>query len=829
MTARETELRLSGLRCASCVGKVEKALLAVVGVTEASVNFADSIARVAGTASSEELVNAVERVGFVAALAPGTSVIISVAAMNCASCVGSIEKSMQGIDGVKGTVNLADKTVLVESTGSTDIDKDIHTVLSTLAKAGFPGTILEPGEDSYERQQAQLEENDKRRYRYLLKHSAIALGLGIPLMIWGMVTGEMSVNNPQEQIAWSVVGVVTGLILYFSGGHFFTGLWQSLKHGHANMDTLVALGTGAAWLFSMIVVLFPQWLPASARHVYFEASAMIIGLINLGHALELRARGKTSEAVKRLLGLQARTARVIRDGQELDIPVLQVRKGDTLRVRPGERIPVDGNIVGGTSYVDESMLTGEPIPVEKKLGDTISAGTLNKNGSLLFRAEKVGSETALAQIIALVKKAQSAKMPIARLADKISSIFVPAVIVIALLAATVWFFAGPEPRVAHMLVVTTTVLIIACPCALGLATPMSVMVGVGKAAELGILIRKGDALQQASKLTTLVMDKTGTITKGCPTVTEIICLEPYTEIELLTLAASLEQASEHPLAEAIVTSARSRQIELKGVEGFQAIPGHGVSGNVAGQALLLGNKKLMTDTGCNIDRLAGTAEKLAKQGQTPMFMAIDHCLAGIISVSDPIRADSQTAIKRLHKLGITVVMLTGDNRLTAQAIARQAGIDEFHAEVLPEDKAGHVKELQLLLARSGHKVGMAGDGINDAPALAQSDVGFAIGTGTDVAIESADVTLMGASLHGVADAIELSRATLRNIKQNLFGAFIYNTLGIPIAAGILFPFTGLLLNPVIAGGAMALSSLTVVSNANRLRWFKPSTNKHQMS
>lgn len=819
MTARETELRLSGLRCAGCVGKVEKALLAVAGVTEASVNLADRTARVAGTAATEELVSAIEGVGFGAELASGVqpSAIISVASMNCASCVGKIEKSLQSIDDVKGTVNLADKTVLVESVSDTDIDKDIDTVLAALEKAGFPGTVLNLKESSFEQQQEQQEAEDRRRYRYLLKHTAIALGLGIPLMIWGMVTGEMGVNNTQEQVAWGVVGVLTGLILYFSGGHFFTGMWQSLKHRNANMDTLVALGTGSAWLFSMIVVLFPEWLPASARHVYFEASAMIIGLINLGHALELRARGKTSEAVKRLLGLQAKTARVIREGKELDIPVQQVRKGDTLRVRPGEKIPVDGKIVDGNSFVDESMLTGEPIPVEKNVGGTITAGTLNKNGSLLFTAEKVGSETALAQIIALVKKAQSSKMPIARLADKISSIFVPTVILIAILAAAVWFFVGPEPKVAHMLVVTTTVLIIACPCALGLATPMSVMVGVGKAAELGILIRKGDALQQASKLTTLVLDKTGTITEGRPTVTGIVSLELCTEAELLMLAASLEQGSEHPLAEAIVESAQSKQIALKSVEGFQAIPGHGVSGKVNGHVLLLGNEKLMKDNGLNVENLFSKAEQLAEQGQTPMFMAIDHQLAGIISVSDPIRSDSQAAIKRLHKLGIKVVMLTGDNRLTAQAIARQAGIDEFHAEVLPEDKAGHVKQLQ----QDGHKVGMAGDGINDAPALAQSDVGFAIGTGTDVAIESADVTLMGASLHGVVDAVELSRATLRNIKQNLFGAFIYNSLGIPVAAGILFPFTGMLLNPVIAGGAMALSSVTVVSNANRLRWFKP--------
>ena len=411
--------------------------------------------------------------------------------MNCASCVGKIEKSLQGIDGIKGIVNLADKTVLVESVSNTDIFKDIDTVLAALDKAGFPGTVLNLEEGSFEQQQEQQEAEDRRRYRYLLKHTAIALGLGIPLMIWGMVTGEMGVNNTQEQVAWGVVGVLTGLILYFSGGHFFTGMWQSLKHRNANMDTLVALGTGSAWLFSMIVVLFPEWLPASARHVYFEASAMIIGLINLGHALELRARGKTSEAVKRLLGLQAKTARVIREGKELDIPVQQVRKGDTLRVRPGEKIPVDGKIVDGNSFVDESMLTGEPIPVEKNVGDAITAGTLNKNGSLLFTAEKVGSETALAQIIALVKKAQSSKMPIARLADRISSIFVPAVILIAILAAAVWFFVGPEPKVAHMLVVTTTVLIIACPCALGLATPYVSHGGGGESSGTGYFDPQG--------------------------------------------------------------------------------------------------------------------------------------------------------------------------------------------------------------------------------------------------------------------------------------------------------------------------------------------------
>ncbi|MGB0360992.1 MAG: copper-translocating P-type ATPase, partial [Endozoicomonas sp.] len=474
-------------------------------------------------------------------------------------------------------------------------------------------------------------------------------------------------------------------------------------------------------------------------------------------------------------------------------------------------------VVEGNSYLDESMLSGEPIPVKKSTGDVLTAGTLNKNGTLLFIAEKVGNETALAQIIAMIKKAQCSKIPIARLADKIASIFVPVVILIALFAAVIWFFFGPEPKVVHMLVVTTTVLIIACPCALGLATPMSLMVGIGKAADLGILVRKGDALQQASKLTVLVLDKTGTITEGRPTVTEIIPLSPFRESELLALSGSLEQGSEHPLAEAIVEFAQSSGTKLSSVQVFEAMPGHGVTGNVNDKNLLLGNRKLMSNNGINTSALESKSTELAEQGQTPIYLAVNHQLAGIISISDPIRSDSKTAIYRLKKLGVSIIMLTGDNSLTAKAIAHQMSIDEFHAEVLPGNKAEYVQQLQY----QKHKVGMAGDGINDAPALAQANVGFAVGSGTDIAIESADITLIGSSLHGVADAIELSRATLGNIKQNLFGAFIYNALGIPIAAGILFPFTGMLLNPVIAGGAMALSSLTVVSNANRLRFFRP--------
>lgn len=811
MSQQQTEIKLTGVKCAGCVSKIEKALLSVPGTHQASVNFPERTALATGTATGDELMAAIEAAGFGAEILPpkGSTQVYAIGNMNCASCVSKIEKALLATTpSLQVSVNLSEKTVTVEGAF------DPSTVLNALEKGGYPGTPI----DQEQRHREQQEAEDRQRYGFLIRHTIIALGLGIPLMVWGMVTGEMGVNNLQQQIGWGLVGLLTLLVLVISGRHFFTGMWQALKHHNANMDTLVATGTGVAWFYSMLVVLFPQWLPESARHVYFEASAMIIGLINLGHALELRARGKTSQAVKRLLGLQARMARVIRDGRELDVPIEGVLRGDILRVRPGEKIPVDGTVLEGTSYVDESMLTGEPIPVEKKPDDKVTAGTLNKNGSLLFRAEKVGRETALAQIIALVKQAQNSKMPIARLADRISGVFVPAVMIIAVIAAMVWFNFGPDPRAAHMLVVATTVLIIACPCALGLATPMSVMVGIGKAAEMGMLVRKGDALQQASKLTTVVLDKTGTLTLGRPEVTDLLPSSDLRQDQLLMLAGSLEQGSEHPLAEAIVHKARQQSRDLKPVSGFSAIPGQGVQGTVDGQNLFLGNQKLMAWQGIDTDELFVKALELAEQGKTPMFLARDQKLAGLIAVADPIREDSPAAIKRLHSLGIKVVMLTGDNERTARAIACQAGIDAFYAEVLPADKARQVETFQ----KQGEIVGMAGDGINDAPALAQSDAGFAIGTGTDVAIESADITLMRASLHGLADAVELSRATMSNIRQNLFGAFIYNTLGIPIAAGALYPLTGMLLNPVIAGAAMALSSVTVVSNANRLRLFKPS-------
>jgi Cu+-exporting ATPase len=569
------------------------------------------------------------------------------------------------------------------------------------------------------------------------------------------------------------------------------------------------------------VVFFPFAVPEMARHVYFEATAMIIGLINLGLALELKARGRTSMAIKRLIGLQAKTARVIRDDKEIDIPIEDVLLGDHVRVRPGEKISVDGIILSGHTSVDESMLTGEPMPVEKATGDELVAGTLNKTGSVIFEASRVGKDTALAQIINMVKRAQNSKPPIGRMADIISAYFVPVVMIIAVLSALVWLNFGPEPVIAFAIVSATTVLIIACPCALGLATPMSVMVGVGKAAEAGVLIRNGEALQTTSRITAMILDKTGTITLGSPKVTDVVVSDMSLEAgqnkeSILQLAASLESGSEHPLAMAIVESANELEIELLALNNFNAIAGHGVEAVIEGKKVLFGNEKLMQEQNIDLSDYVLLAQALAAEAKTPMYFAVDGMFAAIIAVADPIKEDSISAIKRLQNNGIRVVMLTGDNRATAKAVATKVGITEFFAEVLPEDKSNKVQELQM----EGEIVGMTGDGINDAPALAIANVGFAIGTGTDVAIESADITLMRGSLHGLADAIAVSKATLKNIKQNLLGAFFYNAAGVPVAAGILYPVFGVLLSPVIAGAAMALSSVTVVTNANRLRFFK---------
>ncbi len=738
---------------------------------------------------------------------------LSIAGMSCAGCVATVENALKSVPGVgEASVNFAEHTASV--TGAVEA----KALIAAVKAAGYDAADLRGLEDEAGREQA-----ERAHYRKRLQQFVIAMVIGAPLMAIEPFGVLPHAGTAQGQPFWWIVAAASLFVLVYGGGHFFLGAWKSFRNHQANMDTLIALGTGTAWVYSALVLAWPTLVPASARHVYFEAAVIIIGLINLGQALEMRARGKTSEAVRRLIGLRPKTARVLREGIERDIPIEEVGLDDSVRVRPGEKIPVDGVIVDGRSTIDESMLTGEPMPVAKQAGDTVSAGTLNKTGSFLFKATRIGADTALARIIELVRRAQGTKPAIGRLADRVSSVFVPAVLIVAVLTFLAWFNVGGESRAAHMLVATMTVLIIACPCALGLATPISIMVGVGKAAEHGILIRNGEALQQAGRLTAVVLDKTGTVTEGHPAVTALLLAPGWDGRALLQLAASIETGSEHPLAEAIVAAAKEKRIEFVSATGFEAIAGHGVRGKLSpppfpspvkgegkgGGDVLLGNEKLMQRFGVDVSEWSLRVHELAADAQTPMYLAVDGRLAGIVAVADPIKPDSKAAIARLHDLGLKVVLLTGDARATAEAVARQVGIDEVMAEVLPGDK---VKQIEALQAR-GEIVAMVGDGINDAPALAQADVGYAIGTGTDVAIEAGDVTLMRGSLHGVPDAIALSRATVRNIKQNLFGAFVYNTVLIPAAALAL-------LNPMIAGAAMAMSSVTVVTNANRLRWFR---------
>jgi Cu+-exporting ATPase len=725
--------------------------------------------------------------------------------MSCAGCVSKTEKALKAVQNVAhATVNFAEHTATVEG------DVDPEALIRAVHEIGFQATVLADEEDM-----AEKEAEEQEHYFALLKKSAVAGILGIPQFVLGMAGALPDIDKVDGRIFWLLIGIATFLVLAYSGAHFFSGAWKSARRHSANMDTLIALGTGTAWIYSMIILAFPELVPALARHAYFEAASIILALINLGSALEMRARGKTSEAIRRLIGLQPKTARVIRNGMELDVPISDVGLGETLRVRPGERIAVDGAIIEGHSSIDESMLTGEPIPVEKNQGDEVAAGTINRSGSFLFVANRIGRDTALARIIEMVRTAQASKPAIGRMVDKVAAVFVPSVMIIAVLTFMAWINFGPETDTSTYAVVTAmTVLIIACPCALGLATPMSIMIGVGKAAEFGALIRNGDALQQVGKLSTIVLDKTGTVTEGRPGVTEVSVANGWRRDDVLRLAACLEKASEHPLAEAIVSAAEKNELPLQRAEKFNAIAGHGAEAQVGGRIVLLGNHKLMTERGIHTSNLDRAAAQAMKMAQTPVYVAVDGELAGLISISDAIKADSREAIERLQAAGITIVLLTGDNQATADAVARAVGIKDVFAEVLPQDKADKIASLQ----QAGHIVGMVGDGINDAPALARADVGFAIGTGTDVAIESADITLMRGSLQGVVDAVVVSRATVRNIKQNLFGAFIYNALGIPVAAGVLFPVVGILLNPMIAGAAMAMSSLTVVSNANRLRF-----------
>ncbi len=730
--------------------------------------------------------------------------------MTCAACVRRVEMALKGVNGVMdAVVNLSTERATVAF--QPDVT-DIEQMKAAVADAGYEAEAI-VADRSADWERLAREE----RYRTLFRHLIFSASLTVLIMLGSMAEMVGHVTIIPQQALWITLFVLTTPVLLISGRQFFVGAWKALKHGTADMNTLIALGTGAAYLYSMVATFLPDFFPGNMRHVYYDTTAVIITLVLFGRLLEARAKGRTSEAIKKLMGLQPKTARVIRNGQELDLPIEQVQVGDLIVVRPGERIPVDGQVVAGSSAVDESMLTGEAMPVKKSAGDTVIGATMNKTGSFQFKATKVGKETVLAQIIRLVQEAQGSKAPIQRLADFVASMFVPVVIGIAILSFFIWWRFGPEPQFIYALVTFVTVLIIACPCALGLATPTSIMVGTGKGAELGILIKSAEALETAHKIDTIVLDKTGTVTVGQPAVADIVAFDHFDSDRLLQLAATVEQNSEHPLAGAIIASARQKGLALGQVDHFNALPGFGVEAELDGDQVLLGNAALMKERGLAAAEWEAITAALADEGKTPIMIALNGKAIGLIAIADPLKEESPKAVRKLQEMGLEVVLMTGDNRRTAEAIGRRLGIQRVLAEVLPDAKAMQVKSLQ----QEGKIVAMVGDGINDAPALAQADIGIAMGTGTDVAMEAGDMTLMKGKLTNVVTAIQLSHATMHNIKQNLFGSFIYNSLGIPIAAGALYPFFGLLLNPMIAAAAMAASSVTVVSNALRLRRFSP--------
>ncbi|MHB8792920.1 MAG: heavy metal translocating P-type ATPase [Thermoleophilia bacterium] len=799
-------LPIEGMTCASCVERNEKILRETGGVLAAEVNFATEQATVEfdqDQVSVSELAAAIHGIGYKVIT---NRIELAIQGMSCASCVEHVQKAILGVDGViSAGVNLATERATVEFVpGAASRDDFVHAVES----AGYK-VLASEGDEEEDDTEAKLR---RREFRRLQLKVIVGAVLSIPLFIGSMVDGLGPLND--MYVLWALATPVQ----FWVGWQFYHGALSAARHGTTNMNTLVAVGSSAAYLYSVSGIVFESFYMEQGLDMpmYFDTAAVIITLILFGRMLEARAKGQTSEAIKKLVGLTPKTARVVRDGVEADVPVRDVVTGDTVIVRPGERIPVDGVVLEGTSSIDESMITGESLPVSKHPGDEVVGATINKMGSFRFEATRVGKETVLAQIIRLVQEAQGSKPPIARMADVIASYFVPAVFVVASVTFGIWIIFGPSPAFTYALLNFVAVLVIACPCALGLATPTAIMVGTGKGAENGVLIRGGDSLETAHKVDTVVLDKTGTLTRGEPAITDVITTG-WEEDQVLRLAGSAERGSEHPLGEAIVQGANERGIELEVADSFQALAGQGIEAEVRGHAILVGNPGLLEGRGMSLDGLSEQAARLSGQGKTPMFVAIDGNPVGIIGVADTLKPGSRETVARLREMGLEVVMLTGDNLKTAEAIAAEVGVDRVLAEVLPQDKANEVKRLQ----NEGKRVAMVGDGINDAPALAQADVGIAIGTGTDVAMEAGDITLMSGDLQGVVTAIALSRRTIQIIKQNLFWAFAYNTALIPVAAGILYPFFGILLNPIIAAGAMGMSSVSVVTNSLRLRRFKP--------
>jgi len=809
-------LRLSvqNMSCASCVGRVEQALSARPGVTDVHVNLASETVQAQVDAPERifKVMEALDQAGYPART---QSVRLNVASMSCASCVGRVDKALGAVPGVLDVnVNLASETATVTyAEGAVEL----ADLLKAAEEAGYPA---EPAQDAAPEDHSARKESEAR---VLARKTGLAAGLALPVFALEMgahlVPGmhDLIGRTIGHETSWLIQFVLTTVVLIWPGRAFYTKGFPALVKGAPDMNSLVAVGTSAAYLYSLVALFAPAVLPEASRAVYFEAAAVIVVLILLGRWMEARAKGRTGAAIQKLLGLQARTARVLVDGDTQDVAIERIRTGDILVVRPGERIAVDGEVTNGSARVDESMITGEPVPAAKTIGDPVTGGTVNGSGAFQFRATRVGADTTLAQIIRMVEEAQGTKLPIQGMVDRITLWFVPAVMALALLTVIVWLLVGPSPALSFALVAGVSVLIIACPCAMGLATPTSIMVGTGRAAEMGVLFRKGDALQQLTDVDVVALDKTGTVTQGRPELTDMVLSDGFERSEVLALIAAVEAQSEHPIAEAIVRAARTENVARHDVESFESITGHGVRARIAGRDILVGADRLMTREGLEIGALAESERRLAEQGRTALFAAVDGRVAAVIAVADPVKPASAAAIQALHDLGLKVAMITGDKRETALAIARETGIDHVIAGVLPDGKVAALDELR----EGARQIAFVGDGINDAPALANADVGIAIGTGTDVAIESADVVLMSGDLRGVVNAFEVSARTMRNIRQNLFWAFGYNVALIPVAAGVLYPAVGLMLSPVLAAGAMALSSIFVLTNALRLRGVHP--------